>query len=1221
MAFGGAVKLTGETEYRKALQNITKDLKSMSTQLKNQSADFASNNKDIDKATASQNELKQSIKEQEQALGKAKGALAQYSVQLQAQTVRHNALSKEYKNAVAELDKIAKESGEASDEYKTQAKAVEKLGVELAESTRNMDESKSAMANLKSEIRNSERAISSAKEQLNAFADEMKDMADESKDARSALEKLEDTIEGQEEKLTTLKEKYKNVVLEQGKSSKEAKGLAKEISSLSKELSQNKSKLEDTSDKADKLDKSLENASDGAEKAKEGFTVFKAVLADLASNVIQSCIDGLKEFVDDTSTAYSKFQAQTGATAEEMEQFKDTMNNLYKNDFGESLQDIGDKMAYIKQVTGETDPTKLGELAENAMTLEDTFGSDFKETVRGVQNLMKHFGITSEEAFDLFAKGSQNGLDYTDELGDNIAEYGGNFKQAGYSAEEYFQLLENGSKGGAYNLDKVNDSINEIKNRLGDGTIEKNIDSFSDSTKKYYKAWQDGNATMKDVINSVVGDITNCTNEQEALTMAQVAFGTMGEDANLDVVKSLTTLGNSYKDVKGDMNEMKQIRYDNVATQFETLGRTIKMDLIAPIAEKLLPHIKKFVDFCINNMGTIKKVLIGVGTTLTAVFAINKVAKFITSIKTLVTTVKGITTAIKGAESATKLFNMAWLTNPVVLAVAGVVAGITALTVVMSGLREKQEEAMRAEWGLTEAQKESVKASEELANKYNELSDARKSAIDGVSAEYGHLSELKDEYNSLIDANGNVKAGYEDRANFILTTLAKSLGVERSEIEKNIDEYGKLSGAIDTLIIKKKAEAILNTGESAYNEAIAQRTEALKQYQEAQDVATEAQKKYNEAQRQSDEAVKAYNQALKDWGNEGAKVYVGRMANTARVTEEAKKAYDEGTKGLQDAESAYVGYNSTIQNYEGLSSAIISGDTTKISEALNNMEHNFITAETGTKNSLERQVQDAQDNYKALKRAVDEGGQGVTQEMVDNAKEMVDKSIAELDKMQGKAKNSTTEAGKQANEGLESQTNFIKATAEKIANTAVDGINSKKSEAEGAGKNYADGFGNGISLRTNNIFSIASGMAQTALNAVRQKLDIHSPSKEASKLGAFFGEGFADGIETETSAVTSATSNLARKALDELNIVSQEMALIGEASGAGFSSMLSRNIIPDVMPNQFSATNDFNVQEQEFDYNLVVGAFKDALSQMKVELDDDEIGTFIDKTVTRAIYT
>lgn len=49
---------------------------------------------------------------------------------------------------------------------------------------------------------------------------------------------------------------------------------------------------------------------------------------------------------------------------------------------------------------------------------------------------------------------------------------------------------------------------------------------------------ENGEASQKDVINALVGDISNATSQQEALTKASVAFGTMGEDANLDVIKS-----------------------------------------------------------------------------------------------------------------------------------------------------------------------------------------------------------------------------------------------------------------------------------------------------------------------------------------------------------------------------------------------------------------------------------------------------------------------------------------------------------------------------------------------------------------------------------------------------------------------------------------------------------------------------------------------------------
>ena len=82
---------------------------------------------------------------------------------------------------------------------------------------------------------------------------------------------------------------------------------------------------------------------------------------------------------------------------------------------------------------------------------------------------MVQFGLTAQEAMDYIVVGTQNGLDKTNELGDNLSEYSGKFAQAGYSASEYFQLLDNGLSNGAYNLDKVNDAINEVTTRLVDG--------------------------------------------------------------------------------------------------------------------------------------------------------------------------------------------------------------------------------------------------------------------------------------------------------------------------------------------------------------------------------------------------------------------------------------------------------------------------------------------------------------------------------------------------------------------------------------------------------------------------------------------------------------------------------------------------------------------------------------------------------------------------------
>ncbi len=282
--------------------------------------------------------------------------------------------------------------------------------------------------------------------------------------------------------------------------------------------------------------------------------------------------------------AMAKFQAQTGASSNEMSKFKGIAREVWSNNFGENIEDVADMMGKVKQQMQGISDVDLKNVTEDLLTLRDTFGMDENETLRGAQQLMKQFGISSEEAFDLMATGAQNGLNKTDELGDNISEYSGKFKQAGYSADEYFQLMQNGLDGGAYNLDKVNDAINEVTNRIADGTINDSLDMFNDKTQDVFKSWQEGGASEKKVINAIVEDIKNTTDAEEKRQKMAKAFGTMGEDFNSGFIESLTTVGNKYKDVEGAMDKVKEIANGGLKNALSGLGRAF-LDSFTPIGE------------------------------------------------------------------------------------------------------------------------------------------------------------------------------------------------------------------------------------------------------------------------------------------------------------------------------------------------------------------------------------------------------------------------------------------------------------------------------------------------------------------------------------------------------------------------------------------------------------------------------------------------------------
>ena len=363
-------------------------------------------------------------------------------------------------------------------------------------------------------------------------------------------------------------------------------------------------------------------------------------------------------------------------------------------------------------------------------------------------------------------------------------------------------------------------------------------------------------------------------------------------------------------------------------------------------------------------------------------------------------TVVGLLTGkITLATAAQTAWNAAMNANPigiVVTAVGALTAGLVAYKIATNDSKDSQ-------YALTEEQKKANKEIHKQYESYKELDSARKEAMSGIDAEYAHLTELKDELNTLIDTNGKVKSGYEDRANFIVSELSSALGLEKEQIWEIINANGNLSESIDQVIEKKKAETYLNANEEAYAEAIKNKNSALQTYVSKLAECKEAEEAYNEAQSAATSVMEEYQEMFKA-SPEAAQAYIEAQNGVFVAAEEAKKTFKEQKKALSEAEERYVGYNATIQNYEGLSSAIISGDADKINNALFNMKNSFITAETGTKKSLEKQVKNAEKAYKDIQKAIEDGAPGITQEAVDGAKQMVDAAKAEMDKFEAKAK-------------------------------------------------------------------------------------------------------------------------------------------------------------------------------------------------------------------------
>lgn len=298
-------------------------------------------------------------------------------------------------------------------------------------------------------------------------------------------------------------------------------------------------------------------------------------------------------------TAVNKFLASTGKSVDQTKELEQVLKNIHENGYGEGYSDISEKMSLVWQNLGDISNVDLQNITEQAYLLENVFGMDFSETLRGVKALMVNMGLTAEKAFDYLVVGAQSGLDKTGELADNIAEYSQIWSQAGFSAEEMFSILDNGLTSGAYNLDKVNDFVKEFTISLSDGRIEENLSSFSSDTRKLFREFQKGKATAKDVFYSVINDLENMENKQKALTLASNVWSALGEDNAMKVITSLNDLNTIYTDVTGAATDATNQMYDGMEAKLSQIKNKFENSFAGlgqRIIESLLPHLEKMAD-------------------------------------------------------------------------------------------------------------------------------------------------------------------------------------------------------------------------------------------------------------------------------------------------------------------------------------------------------------------------------------------------------------------------------------------------------------------------------------------------------------------------------------------------------------------------------------------------------------------------------------------------
>ena len=327
--------------------------------------------------------------------------------------------------------------------------------------------------------------------------------------------------------------------------------------------------------------KKLDGIGSKGSKALDVISAAAPVVGGAVAAIGAVAIDAATDF----DTAGARIEAAVGGATDEADALKEAGRTLYEDGWGESMTQLSDNLINARELLGDIDAEDMAGAVEGALALEEVYGSDFSETLRGARVLMEKFGLSSEEAMDLMAEGTKRGLDYTDELGDNLSEYAGRWADAGMEASEYFSLLEAGADNGAYSLDKVGDFLNEFLTSLSDGRMEESIGLFSEGTQEVWESFKTGGADAQDVLDAVVGELSQMPDEYQKAQIASELWSSLGEDNAMSMIESLSGVEDTFDDVAGASKEMTDQVSDDLGSKWDTALRKWQ-SLLEPAAEK-----------------------------------------------------------------------------------------------------------------------------------------------------------------------------------------------------------------------------------------------------------------------------------------------------------------------------------------------------------------------------------------------------------------------------------------------------------------------------------------------------------------------------------------------------------------------------------------------------------------------------------------------------------
>lgn len=858
-------------------------------------------------------------------------------------------------------------------------------------------------------------------------------------------------------------------------------------------------------------------------------------------------------------------------------------------DMSEAMDELGisfyDSNGKMKSLTEQ-----VGMLRQATEGMTDEQKNNYLVTLYGQEALSGMLALINEgegslgELTNAYKNCDGAAQEAAETMQDNLS---GALEQLGGSAEtlglafynSVADNLKNAAKTATESINNITDSfnnggLNEAIQTAGDEFANLAVEAAShapemvDTAVDFIEAFASGIASNKGRILGAAGEMA----ESMASGLAELLPSKLQEP----VEDAIDAVAESLSD--GGLREAAE-------TAADTLDNVV--DAVGNLTDKALPPLTKALDFAGENLDLI-------AASATAAFTAFKGYKVVTSagkaMKSLTATVKMLSAAEKanalqvlaasGALTAKETI-IGICTGKIKLATAAQMAWNAVIAANPIGLVVTAVAALAAGIGVYSLMQKDAESATDKANKklaeqaetIRETQAARQEEVAGIQTQFGHYQQLWDELQGIVDQNGKIKEGYEERAAFITSTLSEALGIEIETTDGVIQKYGELTQSIDQVIQKKKAEAILSAYEDDYTTAIKNQAQAAQEVARTFDDYSAAKKR---AKKVTDELKEAESSMTAEQAAGSFEIMRLQQAQM-----EANTELDKAKKAFNDANTASNEYSTTISNYETAMGTVEAGSANAAAAVLA-LSNDLQRAGDVSESTLQKQVDSFRKSYDEMKDAASEKGSGVTNEMVAQAQAMW--LMAQIEYEKGTANNTTLieqwqneinqllgnsgvpeAAAQEAKETTEAATNALQEGKEPVKQATKEaiegGVSEGAAEADTStvpaqkGKEAADSATNSVNSGKTAINEAAKG----AINEINTGASSTDTTTIPSSKGSEATQSLIDALYANSNAVLMAAASLGGQIPQGLNGMDMLSAMAGFGNNVGFglSSSLS----------------------------------------------------------------